>query len=194
MNEIRVKQSTSERLKRHANPEDTDDAVINRALDALKRRETHAEQKETAKVKVAAVERQIDPRRPVDPRALPDLRHTKIQTASVAGQTVHKPYWGKLLSKVLIHAIKKDPSIREVREVQRAMVRGRKEDKGFHYHAEADISIRGLNVNDVCELLVVVSERLGLELYVIFEWRQKEQAMYPGGRGLLRLDGQPTSG
>ena len=87
MPEIRIEQTTFERLQCHAQPLiDTVDAVVNRALDAL----------ETGMPKRA----DQDPLRfqhEFGPDSLPDLTHTKVLSAMLDGGEVARPNWNRLL-------------------------------------------------------------------------------------------------
>lgn len=179
MPDIIVEQQTFERLQRHARPlVDTTDMVINRALDVLEGHEAYLPDD------LPITERRIDP------QALPSLTHTKILEASLGGNRVTKPNWNSLTSTVLIRAMKQLADFDELRKtcpVQ--MVRGRKEDEGYHYLAEIDVSFQGLSANDACNALVFAAQNLRIELEIIVIWRLKEGAAHPGEKGRLNVRG-----
>ena len=184
MPDITIDQSTFERLQHHARPlVDTTDTVLNRALDALDLGEGHAVLEEDS----AVAERLIDPRK------LPNLTHTKVLDALLAGRRVVKPNWNLLLDKILIREMKQLANFDELRKICPAnMVPGSKEDEGYRHLAEAGISVQGVSANDACAALlaVVQSRRIGLE--ITFMWRSKEGAAYPGEKARLCLPGQPA--
>jgi hypothetical protein len=66
----------------------------------------------------------------IDPRTLPNLRHTKVLDAAVAGQPVPKANWNLLLEQMLRLAMKSAGSVEEIRQLCPVnMVKGRKEDE-----------------------------------------------------------------
>lgn len=186
MPEISVQNSTYERLQRHAKPfVDTPETVIVRALDAL---DQFAGESEQTPSSPAAVERHIDP------RALPNLTHTKILTASIGGKTIAKANWNLLLDEVLRCAMKRLGSFEKVRQLCPInMVKGRKEDEGYGYLPEIDISVQGLDANGACRAIVTGAQGLGLSLDVTFMWRHKEAAAYPGERARVQFTGANRS-
>lgn len=184
MPEIIIEQSTFERLQRHAKPlVDTTDSVLNRALDALESQENDAGSEQND----VAIERQINP------RTLPNLTHTKILDASLAGQHVVRPNWNLLLDKMLIRAMKQLGSLDELRQLCPAnMVQGIKEENGYRHLAEIDISVQGMSANDACAALVAIAQSLRFDLKITFMWRPKEGAMYPGEKARMEFSGKPT--
>jgi hypothetical protein len=186
MPEIIIEQSTFERLQSHAKPlVDTTDMVLNRALDALELREHRPDPEDDSFV----MERRIDPRYP------PDLTHTKILAASLAGQRIDNPNWNLLLRSVLIRAMKQWESFDKLRQICPAnMVRGCKNDEGYRYLDEVDFSVQGMSTNDACAALVPVARSLGIGLEIVFMWRPKRGAAYPGEKAQLRMPGKPDAG
>lgn len=186
MPDILVSQSTYERLQRHAAPfEDTPDAVVNRALDALENRE---QQVATGNGPSVAI-------RPVDPRNLPSLKHTKVLAASVNGEDLVNPNWNLVMETLVIRAINE---FREFDELRRRcpinMVRGCKEDEGYHHLAEVDVSVQRRSANDIGRALAVGAPNLGIEVEVTFVWRAKEGAAFPGERARLSLPAKRDGG
>ena len=183
MDNIAIDPVTFERLQRHAKPfVDTPDIIINRALDALERSEGHPGLSQNAKT----VDQEIDP------QALPDLTHTKILDASVAGQSIVKPNWNRLLEELLVRGMEQLGDFDMLRRMCPAnMVKGCKVNEGYRYLSEVDISFQGMSANDACSALVTVARSLKIEIKIIFMWRpNKDGALYPGERAQLSLSGQ----
>ena len=174
-----IEQSTFERLQRHARPlVDTTDMVVNRALDALE----HHERSATQKVYQSITERQINPRR------LPDLTHTKVLDASLNGKRFVKPNWNQLVDQILIHAMKQFQNFDELQKSCLVnMVQGRKQNEGYRYLVEIDVSIQGMPANEACRALILATQRLKAELEITFMWRSKEGAAHPGERACLKV-------
>lgn len=177
MPEIAIEQSTFERLQRNANPlVDTVDMVVNRALDALEHRK--------GPPPLPTAVRQIDERR------LPNLTHTKILDASLDGKQIVKPTWNLVVERLLIRAMKQLADFDQLRKLCSVnMVLGRKEDEGYRYLAEIDVSFQGLSANDACGALVVAARNLRIELEIVFIWRDREGAAHPGERARLNVSG-----
>ena len=184
MPDIAIEQSTFERLQRHARPLlDTTDAVVNRALDALEHREGHSVPEDSPSV----AECQIDAGN------LPNLKHTKVLDASLEGKRVVKPNWNRILERILIRAMKQFSDFDELRRLCPVnMVRGRKEDEGYRYLAEIDVSVQGMSANDACGALVVAAQSLRVELAIAFMWRPREGAAHPGKKARLNIPSAPS--
>jgi hypothetical protein len=176
---IAIDQSTFERLQRHAKPfVDTPDTVVNRALDALERRKGPA----SAQASTSSGQRRIDP------QDLPNLRHTKILQASLDGNRVTKPNWNMLLERVLNRATIGGADRDELSELCPVnMVQGRKEDEGYRYLEELDVSIQGMSANDACRALVVAAQSIAIQVEIVVMWRAKEGAAFPGEKARLHI-------
>ena len=178
MPDVNIEQATFERLQRHARPLiDSVDVIVNRALDALEGgrvpRPNEAAQ---------AVGHTLEPDR------LPDLTHTKLLTARLAGKEVSKPNWNRLLHRVLVMAMRDAGNVDELRRTCPAnLVAGRKTDEGYHHLPEADISVQGLSANEACGALTVTARALGISVDIVLLWRAKDGAAYPGDRGRLNI-------
>ncbi|MDE0031254.1 MAG: hypothetical protein OXU42_17865 [Deltaproteobacteria bacterium] len=182
MPEISILQSTFERLQRYAKPfVDTPDTVITRVLDAL---EQQVNQHPPVSKQAAEAERRLNP------NALPNLTHSKVLEASIGGQPISKPNWNRLLDEVLRHAMKRAGSFERLQESCPAnMVKGPKEDEGFSYLPEIDISVQGQPANGASQAMVTMSKKFGIPLDIRILWRVKDGAAYPGERGRIAVDG-----
>ncbi len=185
MPNIAVEQATFERLQRHAKPlVDTSDMVVNRALDALERSIT-TPSPHPLKQQPTTAEREIDW------RALPDVSHTKLSNAKLQGQRIDGPKWNLLLKRMLVLAMEHLSDFDAVRSICPVnMVRGYKDDEGYSYLSEIDLSFQGASANDSLRALVTAARGLGIEFEVSFFWRQKESAAYPGERARLKVPGR----
>ena len=185
MPDVTIEQSTFERLQRHARPlVDTTDLVVNRALDALEEREAH----------LAGGEVHAVSERRIDPRILPNLTHTKVLDAWLEGETIAKPNWNLLLDEMLIRVTKRVSDFDKVRKLCPVnMVRGRKEDEGYGYLSEIDVSVQGLDANAACRTLVMAAQGLGIGLEIGFMWRHREGAAHPGEKARLIVPGHGSA-
>ncbi len=182
MEQISLDPKTFERLQRHAKPfVDTPATVINRALDALER--------VTGEGQPAT--RAIGPgERAIDAAQLPRLTHTKVLDARIAGREIERPNWNSLLDEMLRLCMKHTGSAEAVRRLCPVnLVSGRKEDEGYGYLSDIDLSVQGQDANSACRAMVAAAQALGVSLDIGFMWRPKENAAYPGERARLQITG-----
>lgn len=177
MKEICIEDTTFERLQRHAKPlVDTTDTVLNRALDTLERLEGTKD----------SSSQQDDNERRIDYRRLPNLKHTKVLDAAIDGNEIARPNWNLLRNCILVLAMKSLTGIKEVHQICPVnIVPGRKEDEGYSYLEEVNISVQGQDANAACCSVVTAARRLGISVEIGFMWRPKEGAAHPGVRARL---------
>jgi hypothetical protein len=182
MPEISVQPSTYVRLEKHAKAfVDTPETVILRALDALDA---------VAGEDAPANGRRPEQERRIDPRALPNLTHTKVLDASIDGIALPKPNWNLLLDEVLRRAKKQVGSFEKLRQFCPVnIVKGRKEDEGYSYLSDIDVSVQGQDANGACRAIVTAARGLGVALEIGFMWRLKEAAVHPGERARIVVQG-----
>jgi hypothetical protein len=65
------------------------------------------------------------------------------------------------------------------------MVKGAKSDEGYSPLPEYGISVQGVDAHDAWRIAFGLARKLSLPLEVIFEWRDKERAAYPGEIGRM---------
>jgi len=179
MPDITIQQSTYERLERHAKAfVDSPDTVIMRALDAL--------DEALGEAAPADGRRGAEAERHIDARALPNLTHTKVLDAAIGGEPVARPNWNLLQDKMLRRAMKRVGSFEKLRRLCPVnMVEGRKEDEGYSYLPDLDISVQGQDANGACRAAITAAQGLGVALEIGFMWRLKEAAAHPGERGRI---------
>lgn len=180
MPNVTIENATFERLQGHAKPlVDTIDSVIARALDALERQTGHPE---ATPMTVETNERDINP------RELPKLTHTKVLDAALGGRQIERPNWNLLLDEALRLGMKHVGSFDKLQQLCPVnMIKGRKEDDGYGYLADIDISVQGQDSNGACRGIVTMAQALGISLEIGFMWRHKESAAFPGERARIRI-------
>lgn len=179
MPEISVQDPTFARLQRHAKPFiDTPESVINRALDAL----------EAIRMSSPTADQTPDDERRIDTRHLPNLTHTKVLSATIDGTMIEKANWNLLLDEILRRGMNRLGSFYKLRQlVPVNMVKGRKNDDGYSHLADISISVQGQDANSACRAIVTAAQGLGLTLDLVFMWRLKEGAAFPGERARLTI-------
>ena len=130
--------------------------------------------------------------RQVDLQQLPNLTHSKILDATLAGQKIANPKWNVLFKLILIRAMKQHVNFDELKQLCPAnILRGYKDDEGYSHLPEIDVSFQGMSANDACSALVETAQSLGIGLDIALMWRRKEGAMYPGEKARLFVPGKP---
>jgi hypothetical protein len=121
-------------------------------------------------------------------KSAPNLRHTKLLSAKVGGETI-RPTWNELLSH-LIRRIPKD-RLTKTEEARRLIivnfVLGKKEDEGYRFVPEHGISVQGQGANEAWKGASHIAQRLGIPVEVEFLWRMKNGAAHPGVAGRLSV-------
>ena len=181
---IEIERATYERLFSHAvSFDDNPDSVLNRLL---------GPGGQDGGESTAPCERRKAERR-IDPRALPDLAHTKVLEVVIDGRRVRKPSWNPAVRTLLGCAMKRVG--RDFGRLQEAcqgkvhMVESRRKDGGYHRVPGLDISAQGLRATEACDALVTMAQALGIAVDVGFMWRDKEEAAFPGERARLQMAG-----
>ena len=125
----------------------------------------------------------------IDPENLPRMTYSRVREAKVGGRRISAPSWNNLLVWLVVVARGKSIDIPEMRRlgVSRVVV-GRKEDQGFVHYPEVNISVQGTDAMKACKGIVALAKRLGVALDIGVEWLARDEALYPGERGRLRLD------
>jgi len=66
-----------------------------------------------------------------------------------------------------------------------SVVLGQKNDEGYHYMADINLSIQNVPANAAWKNAFHLARRCDIEVSVEFEWPEKEGAANPGKRGRL---------
>ena len=186
---IDIQASTFKRLQQHAKPfVDTIDMVINKAVDALEDVVEPYVNGMALPVPISGGEIEIDP------RSLPSLTYTKVLDASIDGEPIAGAKWNLLRNEAIRRLLRRGLPLEKVRQVCPVnMVKGRKEDEGYRYLTDIDISVQGMDANGACQALLTAAMQGGISIDVGFMWRLRDDAANPGRRGRLRV-GQGFSG
>ena len=185
MPSVTIEQRTFERLQNYAKPlVDTPNSVIMRALDALEQAELGLPRGVSKPPRAGGDLLSLDPDDP-----LPDLTHTRVLAASVAGRPI-RANWNNVLRHMLQLAVDEVDSLDEIRRLCAVnIVAGAKEDEGYRHLAEAGISYQGLNANAAAAAALALANGIGVAVELDFEWRRKPEALHPGRRAEVRLSG-----
>lgn len=180
---IEIERATYERLFSHAvSFDDNPDSVLNRLL---------GPGGQDGGESTAPCERRKAECR-IDPRALPNLTHTKVLEAVIDGRRI-KPSWNPAVRTLLGCAMKRVGRdfgrLREACQGKVNVVEGHKTDDGYRPVPDLSISVQSLPATEACDALVTVARALGIAVDVSFVWRDKEEAVFPGERARLQIAG-----
>jgi hypothetical protein len=174
--------ATIERLQKHAKPfVDTVDAVVNRLIDACEG--LQLSQNDDGDVVTDGNIRDFSNQIPV-----PNLTHTKVlsvefnHTRFPASETT----WNSLLNETIRFArknVKSDDEFKRLVTVN--WFKGKKEDEGYRYLPDVNLSVQGQDANAAWRGASHIAKQLGRPIEVIFTWRVKEAAAHPGVTGKL---------
>jgi hypothetical protein len=180
---ITVKYHTVKRLLGVAESfDETADSVINRLLDfhALHQSQSlHSPaSQDSAEVKSVVWS-------PFDP---PRLRHTKVLAAAIGGREVSSPSWNRLADEAVRYAFKKLGSFAALKRVTPAnIVEGVKQDQGYRYLSDINLSIQGQDAEDAWRCVAQLAKSQGFSVEVHFLWRNNPDAAHPGQIGNLTI-------
>lgn len=171
---------TIRRMQGHAEPlVDTFDTVVNRALDALDQ------------LRGAVAPAQAgDAVRTFNPAAAPNLSYTTLKRAQVRDRILkpNETYWNSLLFAVIREAAKAKLSPIELRDLINAnSAIGRKEDNGYRYLSDLDISVQGQDSNACWRAIHHIATVMNIPVKVEFTWQNNQNAAFPNTPGRLAL-------
>lgn len=176
-----IKEGTKARVAKHAKPfVDTFDSVINRILDV------YEQVTEISRDEVSHVSEEI---KDFDPGTPPNLTHTKVLSITFNGMHFNPDAttWNALLWEAIRVARKKIRSDEELKStIAVNFVFGRKEEDGYRYFPDIDLSVQGQDSNKAWRGTFQIARKLGLQFDVIFAWREKEGSQNPGIKGRFR--------
>lgn len=171
------------RLQDHAVPFiDTPVSVIERALDAL---EAGDEDPKERQREGAA--------RTFNPAAIPDLKFTSVLSAAVAGKALKKGecYWNTVMLRTIAAAAKLGNSTQDILDLLTVNSEaGKREDSGYKFVAEADLSIQGQESNAAWRQAYTVASSFGIEVQLEFAWQDHPKAAMRNQKGSLYIEGK----
>jgi len=183
MPQIEISDDTLALLKRHAEPlVDTFDTIISKFGRAFEGSNGH-DDKEPLPV---VIETPISAKT-YNHNSPPDLTFTKVMSAKLDGTPLAKgTNWASILRwairKAKNHA-KTDDDLRRLIIVN--FVAGKKEDEGYKHLPEVNLSVQGQDTNAAWRGINHIAQQLKLPVDVVFVWRHKEKAAFPGETGRL---------
>lgn len=182
MPHITIADATLARLQKHAVPLlDTFDTVINRVFDAYEAQNGNAT--------VATPPEPLVTARTFDASSPPDLTYTKVLSAKLDGSPLAKGVnWNGLLKQGVRLAARRAKSADELRQfVIVNFAPGKREGDGYEYLADADLSVQGQDANNAWRGVFHLAQHLGISVEVVFLWRHKPKAAFPGETGRLSV-------
>jgi hypothetical protein len=183
MPQIEISVDTLALLKRHAEPlVDTYDTIIGKFGRAFEASNGHADKELSPIVVQTPISAKV-----YSNDSPPDLTFTKVRSAKLDGTPLaNGTNWANILRwavrKAKNHA-KTEDDLRRLIIVN--FVAGKKEDEGFKYLPEVNLSVQGQDTNAAWRGINHIAQQLKLPIDVVFVWRHKEKAAFPGETGRL---------
>lgn len=188
MPQIEVTDATFKKLQALATPfVDTPNTVIDRLIDYFRRGQSDStiEAPETEETSSALK---------FDPGSLPSLTHTKLKSAVIADRLIDRPTWNRLVRIALEVAFTKSENFEELRRATDArIVKGIKTDEGYTPIIHQKFSVQGVDAPEAFRIIFGIARKFSLPFEIFFEWRDKEDAAFPGELGEVAwkpLEGQ----
>jgi hypothetical protein len=121
-------------------------------------------------------------------RSAPGLSFTRVLDASVSGETLGKANWSGVLLKVITATKKKNAMDAKTlsQELQIPSKPYEYSSEGYKYQPELGISIQGQSAQDAWKEIHRLAEKHHIAAEVRFQWRENDNAQYPGRIGVLR--------
>lgn len=120
------------------------------------------------------------------PGSAPDFTHTRVLAAYFAGQETTRPKWNELVRLAHEVALARNLSVDQLKKLTTANIcEGAKSDEGFKPAHNFRYSIQGVDANDAWRISYDLARKLKCNVRVEFEWRAKDDAEFPGERGLI---------
>jgi hypothetical protein len=181
MPQIAITDATLARLQKHAVPLiDSFDTLINRVFDAYEANNGTGD---------AAVSESVDTVRTFTASSPPDLTHTKVLSAKIDGTPLAKgANWNGLLKQAVRLAKRRAATADELKRLVIVnFAPGKKDNEGYEYLSDADLSVQGQDAKGAWRGVAHIAQQLGVPVEVVFLWRHKDKAAFPGETGCLAV-------
>ncbi|BAZ52800.1 hypothetical protein NIES4103_54650 [Nostoc sp. NIES-4103] len=186
---VRIPDPIYKRLQAIAVPfEDTPVTVIEKLLNEY---ELHHKSQQVSNIDIenfsqTANYSEIDNYKILDPDTPSNLTYSKVLRALVDHQEIHNPNWNRIIAKAHEIAINKGISVEDLLELTPFhVVPGEKNEDGFRYLPEINISVQGVGANVAWCKTLYLMKKLKLPIEIYFKWGNEEGAAYPGEKGKL---------
>jgi len=184
---IQVEQDDFHRLQQYAEPlVDTPASALRKVLDKA---DASADEKST---KMETKENPL----PIIFFAMPPITHTKFLGGVFEGRDPEKNTWDAFLRLALEICQSKAGDFDKLKRASGAnIVAEVKNDKGYKYNTKLRFSYQGVSADDALSIIERLAKHFGLQWRAEFEWRDKQEAAFPGQRATLGMaHGQITGG
>jgi hypothetical protein len=182
--QIEIPEPLLKRLQKDAIPfVDTPVSVIERLADFYERHNSQKSEIKSDILKQPQTVKAPNDERKFDPHSPPNLFHTTVR-----GEfgTISFSKWNDLLQIAHVQTFKKTKSFDELRKATRAQIKnGTKTNEGYRPIPEIGISIQGVDANHAWKHALRLAIYLNVPLKAEIEWRHKDEAAFPGERGIL---------
>ena len=117
----------------------------------------------------------------------PNLTHSQVQVLKVNG-TELPTSWSALLQEFLRLAHAGNFGLADIAACAGVPLQaGNVTNNGYSPVLGTDFSLQGQDADDAYKAACKLARWLGIGFYILFRWRDKQGAAYPGATGLLRM-------
>ncbi len=183
MRSIKISKSTYLRLEEHISGfRETEDNVINKALDAL---EFLQKKESQTKSKPEFVDSQLQ----FNSNQIPNLYHSKPITMKVDGVMSHIKNWNEILYPILRIAMDRGISNLDLkRRYALNVIKDSGINEKYHFVPTIGLWVQPMSSNDIMKRVKKIANDLGIELEIEIRWHQKINAQFPGREARIQIN------
>ncbi len=174
---IELSDSTYSRLVEMMDSDDTTESIVLFLLDSYKARAGKGRGASPSSVAPSSGKLHFTGSEPTD------LKHAKVLEAKINGLGLPKASWNSILFYLAENVFKN--GVVDIGIAALGIVRNKKEDLGYKFLPNANISIRRRGANAAWRTSVELAGKLNADVFVEFEWRNKKDAKHPGKKAVL---------
>ena len=183
MRTIEISETTYERLEGYSEGfRDTEDKVINKALDALDLQNKNI-------TKNQFIPKPMNTQLQFESNKIPDVSFSKPLSMKIDGVESSTRKWVELLDPILSIAIDRGLSIFDLKRKYAFNIT---EDSDDHTHyrfiSNLGIWIQPLSSKDVLKRVQKIAQDLQIELEIVVKWLQNDKAQFPGMEAKIRIN------
>ena len=183
MQTIEIQKSTYKRLVSHIEDfRDTEDSVINKALNAL-------EKQEKEELRIQKTQNKPATQLQFNPNQIPNTFHSKLVSMKIDGVLSHAQNWVDLLDAFVKIAIGRGLSSLELkRRYTINLVKNPQNQKTFRFVPAFGAWIQRLSSIYIVEKVQKMANDFNLELEIEVKWFEKSKAQFPGCNAKIKIN------
>ena len=183
MQTIKIQKPTYKRLVSHIdNFGESEDNVINKALDALELQKKKVSQIQ-ATPKFTGTQLQFNPSQ------IPNTYHSKLVSMKIDGVVSHVQKWIELLDTFIKIAIDRGLSNFELKQRYAIkLIQSPENQKPYRFASTIGAWIQPLSSSDILEKVQNIAKDLHIHVEIEIRWYQNDKAQFPGCEARIQIN------